>query len=207
MNEFTISSNKYLSKNIRAFYHINYVRMGNPGNPDYLNVLKNTYNKEHSAKLNKASENLRNVLKEDLPKLLLELKLKMLTVCVVPRAKSESAYEADQLLFKSTVRSVISGLIGFEDGTDYIVRYKNTRTTHFYKDIPNYDNDGSSPYPGISRDTCHIAPCVKGKNILLIDDIYTKNVNIDEDAIQALFVHGASNVFFYSVGKTNELFG
>ena len=40
------------------------------------------------------------------------------------------------------------------------------------------------------------------KNILLIDDVYTKDVGIDEDAIQALFDHGAKSVIFYSVGKT-----
>ena len=41
-----------------------------------------------------------------------------------------------------------------------------------------------------------------GKDILLIDDIYTKTVNIDEDAIQALLDNGARSVFFYAIGKT-----
>ena len=43
---------------------------------------------------------------------------------------------------------------------------------------------------------------VKGKDILLIDDLYTRSVNIDEDAIQALLDNGANSVTFYSVGKT-----
>jgi len=34
----------------------------------------------------------------------------------------------------------------------------------------------------------------------LVDDLYTKGVNIDEDAIQALLDKGAKNVVFYSVG-------
>jgi hypothetical protein len=41
---------------------------------------------------------------------------------------------------------------------------------------------------------------------LLIDDLYTKSVNIDEDWIQALYEKGAKNVIFYSVGKTKKLF-
>ena len=39
---------------------------------------------------------------------------------------------------------------------------------------------------------------INSKNILLIDDIYTKFVNIDEDAIQALLDKGAKSVHFYS---------
>jgi predicted amidophosphoribosyltransferase len=41
-----------------------------------------------------------------------------------------------------------------------------------------------------------------GKDILLIDDIYTKTVNIDEDAIQALLSKGAKSVSFYAIGFT-----
>jgi hypothetical protein len=42
------------------------------------------------------------------------------------------------------------------------------------------------PYIGITNATCNISDDVIGKDILLIDDIYTKTVNIDEDAIQSL---------------------
>lgn len=38
-------------------------------------------------------------------------------------------------------------------------------------------------------------------NVLLVDDIYTPNVNIDEDAINALLNAGAHTVAFYAVGK------
>jgi len=37
---------------------------------------------------------------------------------------------------------------------------------------------------------------------LLIDDLYTRTVNIDEDAIQALLDKGAHSVAFYAVGRT-----
>jgi predicted amidophosphoribosyltransferase len=41
-----------------------------------------------------------------------------------------------------------------------------------------------------------------GKDILLIDDVYTCSINIDEDAIQALYDNGANSVIFYAIGKT-----
>jgi phosphoribosylpyrophosphate synthetase len=128
-------------------------------------------------------------------------------VCVVPRAKAEIYYHANQLLFKSTVRAVISQLNGFEDGTNYLRRHTNTRTTHLRKPIPNYDNGGAEPYPGITVETCDISISVKGKNILLVDDIYTPAVNIDEDAIQALINAGACSVAFYAVAKTERRSG
>ena len=58
------------------------------------------------------------------------------------------------------------------------------------------------PYVGITKSTCDISNEVRGKDILLIDDIYTSGVYIDEDAIQALLDHGARDVYFYAVGKT-----
>jgi predicted amidophosphoribosyltransferase len=91
-------------------------------------------------------------------------------------------------------------LPNFENGTNYIVRHTNTRTTHL--DRNGQGGDGNLPYPGITNDTCTISDHVKGKDILLIDDLYTKSVNIDEDAIQALIDKGANSVIFYSVGKT-----
>jgi len=81
-----------------------------------------------------------------------------------------------------------------------IKRYKNTRTTH--RNRSGHGGDGRTPYPGITKDTCYIANDVKGKDILLIDDVYTNTINVDEDAIQALLDNGAKSVIFYSIGKT-----
>ena len=50
--------------------------------------------------------------------------------------------------------------------------------------------------------TCRISDEVIGKDILLIDDLYTKTVNIDEDVIQALLDSGAKSVFFFAIGRT-----
>ena len=96
-------------------------------------------------------------------------------------------------------------MTGCINGVDYLLRHTNTRTTHLRYE--NKENDGLTPAqhgPGITVDTCHISPNVKNKDIILIDDLYTKTVNIDEDAIQALLDKGAKSVVFYSIGKTIE---
>jgi hypothetical protein len=202
MNQFEILANEYLCRNTRAFYHVPYVRMGNPGNPDYVNVLKNTFNDFAKYKLMSAAQELQGVLLGDLPQILQSSGFEIMVVCVVPRAKAENSYHANQLLFKSTVRASIGQLEDFEDGTSYIRRHTNTRTTHLRNPVPNYNNDGPEPFPGITVQTCEISANVRGKNILLVDDIYTPHVNVDEDAIQALLNAGAHTVTFYAVGKT-----
>lgn len=126
MERFVIQSNDFLSQNIQAFYHTDYTGYRNPGNPDYINTLKNTFNNYSRDVLNQAVQQLRNVLLEDLPQILDIIRINPLTVCVVPRAKAY--YHPNQLLFKSTVRNVINLLEGFYDGTDYIRRHTNTRT-------------------------------------------------------------------------------
>jgi len=201
MNIFSIDPNCFLKMRIQAFYHTDYIGYQKPGNPDYINILKNTYNSYSKSHLKYATQKLMAVLNEDLPSILQVLKLKSLFVCVVPRAKA--IYQPDQLLFKNTVRYAVQQLNGFIDGVDCISRHTNTKTTHLPSTTPNYNNDGDMPYPGITKATCNISSeDVKGSNILLVDDIYTYNVNIDEDAIQALLDHGAKSVIFYAVGKT-----
>lgn len=178
--------------------------MGNPGNPNFLNDLKNTFNDFPEKKLQAATQDLYNVLQEDLPKVLRTLDLEELVVCVVPRSKAENVYHANQQLFRATTQSAVSQLRGFIDGTSYISRHTNTKTTHFRNPVPNYTNDGLEPYPGILKDTCEISPKVKGRDILLIDDIYTPEINIDEDAINALLKAGAKTVIFYAIGKVER---
>ena len=201
MNQFQISANNYLSINVIAFFHVPYTRMGNPGNPNYLNDLKNTFNDFSQEKLQSAVQELKSTLQADLPKIFQSLDYKEMVVCVVPRAKAEKSYHANQQLFRATVQTVVSQIPSLVDGTNYLRRHTNTKTTHLRKEVPNYTNDGSEPYPGITTKTCNISPHVRGKNILLIDDIYTPGVNIDEDAINALLGAGARTVTFYAIGK------
>ena len=205
MNESIIETNSYLNRETRAFFHTSFFGYGQPGNPDFLNVLKNdNHHNWSNERLIDAQNQLKSILKNDLPKIKGVLRLDSMTVCVAPRAKAEESYSENQLLFMTTIRASIREIGGFEDGTSYIRRHTNTKTTHLRKPIPNYQNDGSEPYPGIASETCHISSNVKGKNILLIDDIYTPTVNIDEDAIQSIINKGAHTVTFYAVAKTER---
>ncbi|MEK8019802.1 MAG: hypothetical protein VSS75_023250 [Candidatus Parabeggiatoa sp.] len=202
MNQFKINANNYLSRNVEAFFHVPYTRMREQGNPNYLNYLKNTFNDFSEEKLQSAVQELQNTLKADLPEIFRSLDFKEMVVCVVPRAKAESTYHANQQLFRATVQTVVSQVYGrLVDGTSYLRRHTNTKTTHLRNSVANYTNDGKAPYQGILEDTCQISPNVAGKDILLIDDIYTPGVNIDEDAINALLKKDAGTVIFYAVGK------
>ena len=70
MHEFIITANYFLKKDVRAFYHTDYVGYEKPGNPDYLNRLKNTYGGEHSVLLDIAVQELKSALNTDLPRIL-----------------------------------------------------------------------------------------------------------------------------------------
>jgi len=113
MNQFQIRANNFLTRNVNAFYHMQYTRMGNPGNPDYLNDLKNTFNSFSEQKLRSAVLELRTVLQEDLPLISQSLGFEAITVCVIPRAKAEGNYHANQQLFRTTVVAVIRQLTRF----------------------------------------------------------------------------------------------
>lgn len=201
LQEFTIFPNAYLTQETKSFYHTDYLGYRRSGNPDYINTLKNTYNSYSKEILENATQELENVLLEDFPIIIEKSGIQSITVCVVPRAKAESSYQPDQLLFKKVVQYVCNKL-SIKDGTDYIIRHTNTRTTHLPPHTQNYNNDGDSPYSGITINTCNIHDSVRGKEILLIDDIYTNSINIDEDVIQALLDNGAKSVFFFAIGRT-----
>lgn len=193
----------FLRKPITAFYHADYTGGGQwkiPGTIENMIVtLKNDITPYTSYILQNASRRLANILLADLPLIAQKISKGNLTICVVPRAKS--SYNPSQLLFKKTVSEVADHLDGFNNGANYILRHTDTKTTHLSKGTSGGGN-GDFPYPGITKDTCAISSEVKGKDILLIDDLYTKSINIDEDAIQALLDNKANSVTFYSVAKT-----
>ncbi len=65
MHRFTIQSNRYLNQDIQAFYRTDYIGYRKPGNPDYINTLKNTYNSCSASLLNSAVQELKSALLED----------------------------------------------------------------------------------------------------------------------------------------------
>lgn len=201
-NEIRLVS-KFLQQDTIAFYHADYNSGGSWQISNSIENLIWTFKNDVDSfpeRLPNVQKQLSAILGQDLPEILRQVGKNNLTVCVVPRSKAESYYRADQLLFRRVISNVVDQLPNFENGTNYIVRHKHTRTTHLDKN--GEGGDGNLPYPGIIKDTCTISAQVNRKDILLIDDLYTKSVNIDEDAIQALLDKGANSVTFYSIGKT-----
>lgn len=199
-----IADERYLNKTTIGYYSLDYVGYQHWNNPDFINHLKNQFNNTPLEKLQNALKELTKTLIRDISYIYSLTKVQHLTVIGIPRAKAENTYTPNQLLFKQGIRNAINELIqkglNLEDGTNYILRHTDTKTTHLAR--TGIQNDGNLPYPGITKDTCNIDQRVSGKDILLIDDIYTKTINIDEDAIQALYDNGAKSVVFYSVCKT-----
>lgn len=207
VNRFRMESNTYLDREIMGFFHSEFYGCTHPDNPNYLYKIKNDpHHNWKPSQLQHAMNDLGQALRLDFPEIIRQVKLSLLTVCVVSRAKADNTYQPDQLLFKSIVGGCARALPGYQDGVSYIVRHTNTRTTHLRKPIQDFVNDGCMPYPGIAIDTCYFSEQIKGRDILLVDDIYTKTVNIDEDMVQALFVNGARSVVFYAVGNTAKKF-
>jgi hypothetical protein len=203
MNKFTIEPNQYLSKSIQAFYNSDYSGGGGRWNLDgtienIICTLKNDITPYTQNVLQTAVQRLSSILSTDLPEILQFTRLNSLTVCAIPRAKVN--YNPNQLYLKSTILNVVNQLNGFSNGIDFIIRHTDTRTTH--RNRAGYGGNGNLPYPGITTETCTISNNVNGKDILLIDDLYTATVNIDEDAIQALLDKGARTVVFYAIGRT-----
>lgn len=207
MNKFIMEANQFLSRNVPGYFHADFHGAGQPGNPDFLYKLKNDpHHKWSQQHIRYAISDLNAVLGIDLPEIIKQVEASTLTVCVVPRAKAEASYRPDQLLFKATVGACARTIPGFADGSDFIIRHTNTRTTHLRNPVDGFENDGRMPYPGIASDTCNFSAHIRGRDILLVDDIYTKTVNIDEDMVQALFDNRARSVVFYAIGNTPKRF-
>ena len=187
----------------QGYYHADYASGGNWQAQGTIENMIWTFKNDTSpfpTRLPFVKQQLSQILSTDLPQILTNSHLGNLTVCVIPRSKRENFYRADQLFFRQIVSDVVNSINNFSNGTNYLIRHTNTRTTHL--DRNGEGADGHLPYPGITKETCTISNEISGKDILLIDDLYTENVHIDEDAIQAVLDKGARSVIFYSVGKT-----
>jgi hypothetical protein len=207
MWKFTITPKKdhkgnyYLKREVQAYFNSNYSSGAGQWQvkgsvENIICTLKNDITPYTEVILQNVCSQLENILKTDLPQVLKLSGKNSLVVCVVPRAKVN--YNPNQLYFKKTVSKVANQLQCFIDGTDYIKRVKDTKTTHRARS--GHGGNGDMPYPNITVNTCNFSINIKDKDILLIDDLYTNSVNIDEDAIQALFDKGAKSVIFYSIG-------
>lgn len=203
-NEYTIEKNNYLKKNTPGYYHQFYTGYKKENNPDYLNHLKNTFGSIEHILLEEARDKVVNILVADIPKIMRKRNITECMLVCVPRAKKLKSYLNSQLMFIDSVSIASRYITGTVYGKNCIERVINTRTTHL-ANADSIPNDGDMPYPGITAATCEIDKTrVLNQNIILIDDIYTRTVNIDEDCIQALLDNGAKEVIFYSVAYTKR---
>ncbi|MEG0927517.1 hypothetical protein [Chryseobacterium sp.] len=203
MEKFIINTNYYLDRKIDAYYFGIHENWKNT-EVGFLNTLKNDEDvfknenrqKEFNFTLNEAKNKVINILNTDLP-LLNQIYKQKLTICVVPRSKPTHMYSNYQLKFIEAIKDYVNVNKEFYNGTDYIQRTVETPSTHITRDY-------SSVTIGITKETCTISDEVSGKDILLVDDLYTETVNIIEDAVQALFDSGAKSVVLYTIGKTTH---
>ena len=202
MKQFTISANNYLSQNTNAYFHCDYMgggRYKQQGTMEYaIFALKGEAWWCSLFDVINSKEVVGDAIKEGIASIVKQHPNKRFTVCAIPRSKAYVDPAKMQLL--NTIKEVVDSMPSVDNGVSYIQRVKNTYTTH--KSSFDGGGDGPMPYPGLTIDTCIISNDVRGKDILLIDDIYTAGVNIDEDAIEALLKKGAKSVTFYSVGRT-----
>ena len=138
---------------------------------------------------------------KDLKIILENEKLTTAIICTIPRSKKDSCYSQSQLMFRKAISSIADSE-NVENGTNAIKRVKDTKTTHNWR-LEN--NTGDDPYVGITTDTCEICKNkINGRNVILVDDIYTEGVYVAEDCIQTLLNLGAKSVTLYVLAKTRS---
>ena len=197
-----LTGKKVLNVQVNAycsyFYETGLSQYKNTGRIEHVIwTLKNDVNPFPSNLVN-AGSLIYNVFRRDLVRIP-RAENRML-VCMVPRAKKMTEYRPDQLHFRQMLNKALNTMSCFDNGIDCITRIVNTRTTH--DRFSNPIGQGPSPHAGITLKTCQISENIRGRDILLVDDVYTPSINIDEDCIQALLDSGAKSVTFYAVAKT-----
>ena len=190
-----------LTRSVVGYFHDWYYTYDDPRTKiNYVVTLKNDFQKRSHGEISSSMRRVLSVLSEDFAQIVRVHADRELTVCGVPRSKAERSYDRWQTGLKRTIRQAVLQNLDLADGMDFIVRETTTRTTHLGRS--GYGGDGEMPRPGLLRDTCRLSPDIRGRDILLVDDIYTPGVGIDEDALQALLDEGARSVIFYAVGYT-----
>ena len=202
----------FLKRNSVCFYVLDYLRFDDPDNPQFILDLKNTFGNESPETLNAARETARDILVRWVPEVMRRMNMQACTMVCVPRAKAFDTYLDTQMYLLKAVSEAagVVGGLGVPAGAGAVRRVVSTRTTHLPERTERItavgdreSNSGDMPYPGITRRTCEIdAGLICGREILLVDDIYTGGVYIDEDCIQALFDAGAARVILFTLSCT-----
>lgn len=210
LRRFCVAKNQFLRKSVVGYHVLDYFGYGKPGNPQFILTLKNTFCEKKMRELNAAKEEVKKILCKYIPRIMeMEGETDCVLVCA-PRAKARNTYAGTQMYLQEGVSEAAWEIEGIEDAADAIVRMKDTRTTHLGETVERVKADGSReantgkrPYPGITKDTCKIdRDLIWGETVILVDDIYTPGVNIDEDCIQALYDKGAERVILFALAYT-----
>ena len=193
-----IGNDAFLRCDVDLYFHDYYYGFSSSlNNLKYVNYLKND-RRDYDAVISKCEDRAALVLAADLAALVQQYG--SLTVCGIPRSKREDSYHPAKMGLKRAIRKAVAMNPHLTDGLDYIVRHTNTLCTH--RSYWGYGGDGEGPRPGLLRDTCKLSGAIADKNIVLVDDIYTAGVGIDEDGVQALLDAGAKSVIMYTFGCT-----
>ena len=201
MKEFIIPTNDFLKKAMHGYYNRDYTGYQKPRNPDFINRLKNMTKQYDELELAPDFIKVFEIAFMDIPQIIEKEGLCDCTIAVVPRSKKENSYTGSQLVFKKII-SCVADKLEIGNATDAIKRTRDTRTTHSWR---MENNTGPLPYIGITKDTCELkASSFQNKNVILVDDIYTKGVFVAEDCAQTLLDIGAKRVILYVIAKTRE---
>ena len=181
-----IGNDAFLDRDVDLYFHAHYYGFSSTENTiKYINYLKND-RRTFDDRIATSEEKAAMILAVDLSELV--NLYGPLTVCGIPRSKREDVYPSEKMGLKRAIRKAIAMNQLLSDGMDYIVRHTNTLCTH--RSYWGYGGDGEGPRPGLIRDTCHLSSEIAGKNIVLVDDIYTADVGIDEDGVQVCLMLG-----------------
>lgn len=194
---------EFLNHDVEVYYNRNYTGYGNKGNPDFLNIIKNQFGNGDIQLLKEAYDEVKKVFKIDIQELLEIKNGEEFVVICVPRSKA--TFTSEQQYFKKAISDVVDelNLHNITNGCDAVTRVKNPKTTHMHQNLDYFKNDGEAPYTGITKATCEFnQDKIFGKKIILVDDIYTSGVNVDEDCIEALYDYGAKEVLLYTIART-----
>ena len=202
----------FLKRSSVCFYVLDYLRYDDPDNPQFILDLKNTFDNETVKTLEAAKKTARDIIVKWAPEVMRRMSMRTCTMVCIPRAKAFDTYRDTQMYLLKAVSEAAQALSGrgVADGTRAIRRVVSTKTTHLPDRTERVTasggreaNTGDKPYPGITKKTCQIdAGLIRGREILLVDDIYTGGVYIDEDCIQALYDAGAAKLVLFTLSCT-----
>ena len=182
-----------------GYYHDEYYGMSSPANRIlFVNVLKNDRLRSSPGEIVAGEMQLAHAVRADFARITQLHGAR--TLVGVPRSKREASYPWEKMGLKRALRRAVAENPLLSDGLDFIVRHTDTLCTH--RSYWGHGGMGEGPRPGLIADTCTLSSGIRGRDVLLVDDIFTPGVGIDEDAICAVLNAGARSVVFYAIGYT-----